>query len=35
MEFNPDYVADMTFEERYAPMEEEEDWEPFAVYDPD
>ena len=31
---NPDYVADRTYEERYAPEEDEYE-EPWAVYDPD
>ena len=32
---NPDYVADRTYEERYAPEDEYEYEEPWAVYDPD
>ena len=34
-EFDPDYVAEITFSERYA-EEEEGGWEePWAVYDPE
>lgn len=32
---NPDYVAEKTYEERYAEEEESMFEEPWAVYDPD